>query len=283
MAQGSQSPGWRITSTHALREAARKRPGLIVVAGADYAAHVGGAGPGGGYRTDLRSWQSLKTAAVQAETGQLADVLMLAAAQGSEAEGDLLGSAHALRDAMHDLPDKIRVVGPTYHLLQHHAVDDTHMSARGYHDLGEIYGAAYAEEIGRGRRWRPLDLEAVAYDGATGVLVTLTGGGPGDLALDTTTISARPGEPGAHGFYLWSEGVAHPVAGVEIMAHRQIRLTLPFAPPPGVRAVATAAKGYGATRDTTFLPRANLRTDVPFLQGRFVQHFHWVIPAIVAF
>ncbi len=114
------------------------------------------------YEEQLRQlWQDYNTD-LPAITGQTQKILMIVSQQNST--NNRSASTLAQWKIGVDYPEEIVCAGPKY---QYPSGDGTHLTTKGYRELGEKFGQIYFERVVLGHAWRPLEPVKGTRDGKT--------------------------------------------------------------------------------------------------------------------
>lgn len=242
---------------------------------------------GSGYYADILDWWANDNAATKDILDQDADVLFLFLAESQRHPGLQITSPVAMLDAMRNHPTKVIVAGPQYpiHATGHGQADAVHLKASGEVIAGEYLARAEYELINRrNRAWRPLHMTAVAWDGASGIEVTIHNPETSMLVVDTATIAAREG----WGFNVAVDGVETAVTTVTPISATKLQLQLAGVPAAGTyRGLHYACKGPATIAEAdplTNTPAGNIRnarTEQSRISG-FVLH-DWLNTDHIAF
>ncbi|WP_455270297.1 hypothetical protein [Rhizobium herbae] len=242
---------------------------------------------GTGYYADILDWHAADNTETKSILGQQADVLFLFLAESQRHPGLQITSPVAMLDAMRNHPDKVIVAGPQYqiHAQGHGQADAVHLKASGEVIAGEYLARAEYELINRrNRAWRPLHMTGIAWDGASGIQVTIHNPENTALVVDTASIALRPG----WGFTVAVDGVETPVTNVTINSTTQLTLQLGGVPSAGTfRGLHYACKGPPTVPEAdplTNTPAGNIRntrTELSRIPG-FVLH-DWLNTDHIAF
>lgn len=159
-------------------------------------------------------------------------------------------------------PDKIFMVGPTYHLPVQNAGLDVHYTNEGARRLGEYLGRTIRQVVLERRRWKPLHMASAVAVGPT-ITIHVEGGDGSPLVVDTTRMVERS-DYGLE--YTDNSGAPGAIRSVSVQG-RVITVTLDrdvglAATSPRIRAGLTAPAAV-AVGSTGVGPGTNIRDSDP--------------------
>jgi hypothetical protein len=224
------------------------------------------------YANDLHTLWSDYNKDIKAITGQNQSIPLFTTQQHSSGTSGTSASMLAQWKVGVDYPGDVICVGPNY---QHtYASDGIHMTAKGYEELGELYGKVYYEKVVLGRDWHPLQPKSVERNGR---VITVNFHVPAPPLVWDTTLSG-PNQStltewkNGKGFEVYTQSSKIAISSVEISGN-SVKITCANDLPTTGLKVGYAFTG-GGTKRTNGTYRWGLLRDSDSYKGIMTGTMH---------